>query len=82
MSREIDPDNYDVEEFTSLDSSHLAAVRYYRSFEVLLVQFTDTSIWRYDGVEWGVYMGLRRAWSHGEYFHDHIRMSYPYERLE
>lgn len=79
---ELDPDDWSLENFTNVTSSHLSAVRYYRNYEILYVQFTDGSVWRYDGVEWGVYLGLRRAWSKGEYFHDNIRMSYNYERVD
>jgi len=78
---ELDPDDWSVEEFTQVQSSHLAAVRYYRAFEILLVMFTDGSVWRYSDVEWAVYMGLRRAHSKGEYFHDNIRTTYEYENV-
>lgn len=69
------------EQLNPVDSSHLARVKYSRKLQILLVQFTDDSIWMYDGVEWGTYMSLLRAESIGSYFHYNIRTSYPYEEI-
>lgn len=72
----------DPDQMNPVDSSHLAAVKYNRNEMILYVMFTDDSIWSYEGVDWAEYMGLLRADSHGVYFGENIRLSYPYERLQ
>lgn len=71
----------DPDQMNPVSSSHLAAVKYNRNDRILYVMFTDGSIWSYDDVDWGTYMGLLRAGSHGEYFADNIRLEYVYERI-
>lgn len=71
----------DPSQMNPVSSSHLSAVKYNRNEMMLFVLFTDGSIWSYEGVEWGTYLGLLRASSHGEYFGDNIRLEYPYERI-
>lgn len=71
----------DPDKMNPVSSSHLAAVKYNRNEMILYVMFTDGSIWTYEGVDWGEYMGLLRADSKGVYFGENIRLSYAYERI-
>ena len=64
---------------TFVHSSNLAAVGY--AARILKVAFRSGSVYVYFGVPWHVYAGLMSAASHGSYFHRHIRMSYPYQRI-
>lgn len=85
MSKILDWEEFSIDpdpaQMNPVSSSHLARVKYNRNDQMLFVQFTDGSIWSYEGVDWGTYMGLLRAGSHGEYFADYIRLEYPYERV-
>ncbi|MCL4786176.1 MAG: KTSC domain-containing protein [Verrucomicrobia bacterium] len=63
------------------ESSNLAAVGYNPFAAVLTITFHGNRVYQYFGLPPGIYLGLVRAESHGQYFHRHIRNSYRCRRL-
>ena len=59
-------------------SSNISSVGYDPSSETLEIEFTNGSVYEYCGVPYEEYLELMDAGSIGEYFHQHIRNSYPY----
>lgn len=77
--------------FIQVQSSNLDGVYYDYQRRELFVMFknkgssihdTAERIYKYHGVPSSVYHELMSAPSHGTYFHDHIRLSYKYERMQ
>ena len=66
---------------TPVQSSNLASVGYDREKGILEVEFNNGRIYQYFGVPEAVYIGLMNAPSHGQFFHEHIRDVYPYQRI-
>ena len=60
-------------------SSDLAAVGYESG--ALYVSFHSGGTYRYAGVPESVYRELMAAPSHGRYFHQFIRNSFPYQKV-
>ena len=79
----FDPESLDLPEksLTPVSSSNIAAVGYYKNEMTLIVAFMDGSIYSYEGVPWGEYLSLRRAYSKGSYHAENIRWVYPYEKI-
>jgi hypothetical protein len=67
--------------WTPLNSSNLAACRYFRQTGLLLIEFRSGSIYGYAGVGWPTYMRFRYAESHGSYFARNIRESFQYKEF-
>lgn len=62
-------------------SSNLASVGYEEVTHVLEIEFHSGSVYQYYGVPLAVYRGLLAASSKGEYHHDYIKNSYPFQRV-
>ena len=67
--------------WTSVNSSNLAAVAYNASTQVLYIRFHSSGTYAYSGVPQSVYNGLMNAASHGEYHAAFIKNNYPYSRV-
>jgi KTSC domain len=61
--------------------SHTMACRYRKKARQLFIQFDNGDVYSYEKVPWAIYMGFRRAKSHGSYFSRKIRDRFPYQRL-
>ena len=61
--------------------SHTAKCRYFQKNRQLQIKFDNGDIYAYTKVPWSVYMGFRRAKSHGAYFSRHIRNAFAYQKL-
>ena len=65
----------------SVESTSLAAVGFNSATLALEVEFQNARVYRYYGVPWTVYSGLRDAASKRRYFNANIIRRYPYARL-
>jgi hypothetical protein len=64
-----------------VSSSNLSAVGYNTDTRTLRIEFNSGGLYDYSGVPSHIHQGLMSASSHGQYFHQHIRDNYPYNRL-
>lgn len=62
--------------------SNTRACRYFRKTELLVIEFESGAMYAYEDVPWDVYMGFRRAESHGSYFARYIRDQYNYQQID
>lgn len=62
-------------------SSNLHSGLYDDPHNELYIRFLSDRIYIYQYPIWRVWAGLKKASSHGSYFHDKIRTSYYYEEL-
>lgn len=69
-------------EMVPVISSNIAKVGYDEGTKELFVQFTSGQVYKYKGVSSAAYAGLLGAESKGRHFHQHIRSTYTYERVE
>jgi hypothetical protein len=63
-------------------SSSIASIAFEVDTETLEVQFVTGSVYRYRGVEEQVYEKFLAAPSKGSFFNEHIKDTYPCERVE
>jgi hypothetical protein len=63
-------------------STTIAAIGYDEEDEVLEVEFTSGTIYRYRGVDLDVFEDFRVAPSKGRFFNRQIRDAYPWESVE
>lgn len=68
-------------DFVSVVSSNLAAVAYEESSNTLYIRFNHGGTYSYSNVPPSVHQGLMSAPSHGKYFAQYIKNSYPYRKL-
>ena len=66
--------------WVEVDSSNIAAIRYYAFMRVLLIRFNNGSVYRYEGVPPKVVGMLIGTESIGRYFYSHIRTAYDYTK--
>lgn len=64
-----------------VSSSNLKSVGYQLSAQTLEIEFNSEGIYQYFNVPESVYQGLMTAVSHGSYFHQFIKDTYPYKRV-
>lgn len=64
-----------------VESSNLSKIRYDNESRTLEIEFKGGRRYQYFDVPERVFDGLRKADSHGSYFHEHIRGSFRYARL-
>ncbi len=64
-------------ERTRVRSSNISSIGYAADTRTLEVEFNSGSIYQYSRVPESVYNALMGARSHGSYFNDHIRDTYP-----
>lgn len=64
---------------TPVTSSNLSSVGYENG--TLYIRFHSGGLYAYSGVPQSVYIDLMNAPSKGQYFHAHIRTSYPCHRI-
>ena len=70
-----------LETRTPVSSSSLSSVGYDDDADVLEIAFHSGGVYRYRDVSDEVYRDLLRANSKGQYFHEHVRGEYEYERI-
>lgn len=68
-------------EWTSVDSTNLADVKYVEETQTLTIRFTSGSEYEYYDVPQSVVDGLMGPGSKGEYFHQNIRGRFRYARI-
>ncbi|MFB6071144.1 MAG: KTSC domain-containing protein [Halanaeroarchaeum sp.] len=66
----------------SVESSIIESVGYDPDEEVLEIEFKEGGVYRYREVPESVYRGLLSVDSHGSYHAEHIKHSYPFERVK
>lgn len=64
-----------------VSSSNLRSVGYDSTLKILEIEFHSGGIYRYSNVAESVYRGLMSASSHGQYFQQHIKKVYAYQRV-
>lgn len=69
------------DEWISVRSSNIEAVRYEGATSILLVRFRGGAVDRYEGVPSTIVSGLLGAWSVGRYHHQWIRTRYRYRKV-
>ena len=62
-----------------VSSSNIASIGYEGT--TLHIRFHSGGLYAYYNVPYSVYAGLMGAFSHGEYFHDHIKGRYGDTRI-
>ena len=67
---------------TRVKSSNIAGVDYDQAHRILIVRFTNDTIYRYWDVPQARYAGLLRAKSKGKYFAKHIKLAHKYKKLD
>lgn len=65
-----------------VESSIIESVGYDADEEILEIEFKEGGIYRYREVPESVYRGLMSVDSHGTYHAEHIKHSYPFERVQ
>ncbi|MFB6125419.1 MAG: KTSC domain-containing protein [Halanaeroarchaeum sp.] len=65
-----------------VESSIIESVGYDPDEQVLEIEFKEGGIYRYSEVPESVYRGLLAVDSHGSYHAEHIKHSYPFERVQ
>lgn len=65
-----------------VESSIIESVGYDPDERVLEIEFKEGGIYRYSEVPESVYRGLLAVDSHGSYHAEHIKHSYPFERVQ
>ena len=63
-----------------IQSTTLAAIAYDRNNQLLYLKFRDRTIYSYSEVAGPVFEALLRAPSKGQYFNEHIRGQFAYQR--
>lgn len=63
-----------------VNSSNLVSAGYDPTTGTLEIEFKGGDVYTYSGVPQTIYDGLMSANSPGHYFHNVIRMSYPYKK--
>jgi len=71
-----------VEEYTQVESSNIAAVKYDEAEQTLFVVFTSGGHYAYSNVPKSVHDGLMDAESVGKFFHARIRNEFTARRIE
>lgn len=72
---------YPMQGQNSTSSSAINGFGHSKISSVLDIEFTDGSVYRYDGVGNGTANGLKSATSKGAYFNANIRSQYPYVQI-
>ncbi|MFC7044661.1 KTSC domain-containing protein [Halobacteriaceae archaeon GCM10025711] len=67
---------------TPVSSSIIESVGYDPDSQVLEIEFKEGGVYRYTGVPESVYNGLMSVDSHGTYHAEHVKHSYPFERVK
>jgi hypothetical protein len=70
------------DEVESVTSSNLAEISFEFDEDVLEVKFVKGATYYYYDVPELVYKKLLKAKSKGKYFHDNVRFSYDYQRID
>jgi len=65
-----------------LKSRNIKACLYFRETRLLVIEFNSGSVYAYANVPWSIYMGFRRAKSHGSFHYYNIRKRFIYQKLE
>ena len=65
----------------SVASTNLMSVGYDEETETLEVEFLNGRIYQYYGVPNNLHDQLMQAPSKGQFFHNHVRNSYPFSRV-
>ena len=69
------------DDWVSVSSSNVDAVKYDDDTEIAYVRFKDGSVYIYKGVPKPEYENLKNASSVGSYLHRNFKNVYPYERI-
>ncbi|MGM0397605.1 MAG: KTSC domain-containing protein [Halobacteriota archaeon] len=65
-----------------VESSIIESVGYDPDEGILEIEFKEGGLYRYLDVPESVYAGLMAVDSHGSYHAEHIKHSYPFERVK
>lgn len=65
-----------------VESSIIESVGYDAEEQVLEIEFKEGGVYRYHDVPESVYAGLMSVDSHGSYHAEHVKHSYPFERVK